>query len=274
MTQLHLPNRINTGDYLPAVGYRDLAAIGALRDVFGRSTTGSDSAVSTTANVLGAKQSPYVFPPGSETLTISSSSANDTAAGTGARMVFVRGVTTNSQSLKAMTYEIAELNGQTAVTLTNQYYRILDLAILSAGSGGKAAGDICIGVGALTGGVPATTYYHIPTGARLMRQATTWVPVGWYGYVTNWWISNSGLNTGGVYGRLRAINRVVAGFQLMDRELRIKGGYIHEPLSFPSEIAAGTDVFIEAEASTSTVDASGGFETMMYTTTYKDAMQP
>jgi len=69
---------------------------------------------------------------------IISSSAADAAAGTGARTVYVEGLNASF----ALISETAILNGTNAVALTNSYYRILDVRVLTAGSGTLNAGRI------------------------------------------------------------------------------------------------------------------------------------
>ena len=86
---------------------------------------------------------------------IISSSAADTAAGTGARTLRLVGL---DASYKLQTEDIA-LNGQTAVTSVLSYLRLLGAENQTVGSGGVNAGDIHIvktGTSAWTAGVPNT----------------------------------------------------------------------------------------------------------------------
>lgn len=71
-------------------------------------------------------------------LDISSSSANDAAAGTGARTVTVYGL----DSAGKMQTETIALNGQTAVTTTKTFWRVFGIQVATAGTGRKNAGDI------------------------------------------------------------------------------------------------------------------------------------
>ena len=87
-------------------------------------------------------------------MKVSSSSANDTAAGTGARTVFVAGLDANYNEIS----EIVTLNGQTAVLTTQFFLHINNAYVATAGSGLSAAGDIYFGEGTVTAGVPATVY--------------------------------------------------------------------------------------------------------------------
>lgn len=78
--------------------------------------------------------------------TLVSSSANDAAAGTGARTVLVSGV---NSSYVAQS-ETVTLNGATPVALTNNYMTINSMVVLTVGSGGVAAGTLTLAAGGVT----------------------------------------------------------------------------------------------------------------------------
>jgi hypothetical protein len=132
----------------------------------------------------------YVFPAAAATRTLSSSSANDTAAGTGARTVVVTGLDANYLPIS----ETLTLNGQAAVTTLQQYLRIFGIVVNSAGSTGSNVGDVYCGSGAVAGGVPATVYARArPTwGASQGAQYT--VPAGVTAYLVN--VSASAMTSG------------------------------------------------------------------------------
>jgi len=85
-------------------------------------------------------------------LQVSSSSANDTAAGTGARTVIIEGFDVDG----AVIEEILALNGQTAVATTKEFDAISSVRVVTAGSGDSNAGNIFLSpVGTnTTAGVP------------------------------------------------------------------------------------------------------------------------
>jgi len=121
----------------------------------------------------------YVYPTSAIQMSVSSSSANDTAAGTGARTIVVSG-------LNAQYAEISEtvtLNGQTAVLTTNTFIRVFRAFVVTAGSGGTAAGTIYIGTGTVTAGVPATVYAEIVLGENQTLMAIWTVPAGYTLYL-------------------------------------------------------------------------------------------
>lgn len=122
--------------------------------IFGRATIGASK-----LNVYELAQAldwGSVFNVGYE-LDFSSSSANDAAAGTGARTVRIYGLDFNGNPLT----EDVTLNGQSKVTSTNKFWRVFGAKTLTAGSGRVNAGDIYFvktGTGgAHTGGIPTLT---------------------------------------------------------------------------------------------------------------------
>jgi hypothetical protein len=119
-------------------------------------------------------------PTSASVLKISSSSANDTSAGTGARTVFIEGVDGNYNVVN----ETVTLNGQTAVNTTNSYLFVNHFYVTSVGSGGENAGNINAGTGTVTSGVPAVLYDIIAAGYNNRTTGHYCVPAGYTGYMT------------------------------------------------------------------------------------------
>lgn len=120
-------------------------------------------------------------------LKISSSDANDTSAGTGARTVLISGLDGDYNTVT----ETVILNGQTAVNTTNSFLYVNAFYVVTAGSGGQNAGVIYAGTGTVTAGVPATIYDLIAAGYNNRTTAHYCVPAGYTGYMV------SGLVTAG-----------------------------------------------------------------------------
>lgn len=112
-------------------------------------------------------------------LKISSTSANDAAAGTGARTVFISGVNGSFNIVS----ETVILTGQTEVNTVNLYLYVNEFYTLTVGSGGANAGDINAGTGTVTAGVPAVLYDIIATGFNQRTTAHYCVPAGFIGYM-------------------------------------------------------------------------------------------
>ena len=124
-------------------------------------------------------------PSAESVLKISSTDATDTAAGTGARTVFISGVDGNYNTVR----DTVELNGQTAVNTTNSYLYVNQLYVVTTGSGGVNAGDINAGTGTVTSGVPAVLYDLIAAGFNQRTTGHYCVPAGYTGYMVQGLIS-------------------------------------------------------------------------------------
>ena len=121
------------------------------------------------------------------TVTVSSASANDTAAGTGARTVLLSGLDANWN----LQSETITLNGQTGVTSANSYIFVNTLQVITSGSGGTNAGIIYIGTGTITAGVPATKYVAILAGYGISRSGFFAVPANYNFVLRNGLFKNS-----------------------------------------------------------------------------------
>lgn len=118
-------------------------------------------------------------PAAASVLKISSTSTDDTSAGTGARTVVISGLDGNFNTVT----ETVILNGQTAVNTTNSYLYVNQFYVATLGSGTANAGDINAGTGTVTSGVPAVLYDMIATGFNQRTTAHYCVPAGYTGYM-------------------------------------------------------------------------------------------
>jgi len=119
---------------------------------------------------------------GTETLEIISSSASDTAAGTGVRTVKITYIdalgTVGAQNTTTVT-----LNGTTAVSLGAVRALAIQWAeVATVGSGGVAAGDITIRSTA----TPTNLYELISAGGNRSMSGRYMVPVGMSAYANEW----------------------------------------------------------------------------------------
>lgn len=112
-------------------------------------------------------------------LKISSSSSDDTSAGTGARTVYIGGVDGDYNVVS----ETVTLNGQTEVNTTNSYLYVNSFYVLTTGSGEANAGNINAGTGTVTAGVPAVLYDIIAAGYNNRTTGHYCVPAGYTGYM-------------------------------------------------------------------------------------------
>ena len=131
----------------------------------------------------------YAFPAAAAAMKISSSSAADDVGSTGALTVRVVGL---DASWNEVVQDVS-MDGQTGVTIPTSLIRVYRAYVLTVGTGGVNAGDIWIGTGTITTGVPAVKYagilathgqtlmaiYTVPANAT---GATIW---NWYGTVSS-----------------------------------------------------------------------------------------
>lgn len=127
---------------------------------------GYKAAMDATPGIVGEIET-LVMQTTASVVKLSSGSADDAAAGTGARTVQVTGLL----STYVEASETVILNGQTAVNTTNSYVAINKVEVLTAGSGGVNAGIVYAGTGTVTTGVPAVVNNAITVGANVSTSA-------------------------------------------------------------------------------------------------------
>lgn len=134
--------------------------------------TGANDAVTTSYADVWKQNIVRTNPAAAVVLGIASSSANDAAAGTGARTVRVTGLDANYNLLQ----EDVTLNGTTKVATVGTYLRVNKLEVLTAGSGGVNAGDVYAAdtSDTFTAGVPQTStkiFARIAVGLNVTQMA-------------------------------------------------------------------------------------------------------
>lgn len=158
-----------------------------------------NSGITTTFEQVWGNSNSYTFRTAAATMTISSGSANDAAAGTGARTCRVTGIDANYSLLT----ETVTLNGQTGVTLANQYMLINSVEMLTAGSGKTNAGIIYVGTGVVTAGVPATVDAYMAAGVGVTQHGFRGIPTGYIYSIGRIFASTQSTTAGGHELKLR-----------------------------------------------------------------------
>lgn len=186
----------------------------------------------------------YAYPAAAIQMSVSSSSVNDTAAGTGARTVFVAGLDANYNEIS----ETVTLNGQTPVLTSALFLRINRASVVSAGSGETAAGDIYVGTGVVPAGVPATVYARIRLGDNQTLMAVWTVPSGYTGYILK---GNIGTGTVHInqYIVARLVQRPFGGVFRTASKVTLQNGEIAFDFVFPVPFAEKTDIETRAFSS-------------------------
>jgi len=200
----------------------------------------------------------YTYPPSASTMTVSSSSALDTAAGTGARTVTISGLDAsyNEQS------ETISLNGTTAVTTTGTYIRVNRMFVVTAGSTSTAQGTIYTGTGAVTSGVPANIYSLIAIGDNQTLQAFWTVPAGYTGYLQSAFV-NVGDTTSVQYVIARFIQRPFGGVFRTASRITLHDGIGNFFDTIPPSFTEKTDIEVRAVSSSGTNQIGASF-TLIY----------
>jgi hypothetical protein len=121
-------------------------------------------------------------PTAASVLKVSSTGAADASpSGTGARTMLITGLNGNFNEVS----ETIVLNGQTAVNTVNSYLYVNGLTVTSVGSGGANAGDINVGTGTVTAGVPAVLYDMIAIGYNNRTTGHYCVPAGYTAFLVH-----------------------------------------------------------------------------------------
>ncbi len=184
-------------------------------------------------------------------MEVVSTSANDAAAGSGARTVeFVTlgaGFVEQSQTVT--------LNGTTAVSLTGTHLRLNGMHVLTNGAaGGTAAGDLILQ--AAGGG---TEYARVAAGGNMLLQAHYTVPAGKVGLIVSW---SAGMTTRTGRIILRAtVNRwtkaVTPGVFHFHDIMTEKNTSMPRAFRLPLVMPAQTDIKVSAQST----GAKGGVAT-------------
>lgn len=222
---------------------------------------GNNATVGDSLETIWAEGGLYVYPPSASVMTVSSSSTDDTSAGTGARTVQLYGLDGDYNEIN----ELVTLNGQTAVNTTKSYLRVNRMIVRSAGSGGVNAGVIYTGTGTVTSGVPANVYASINgvTGSNQSLMALWTVPAGYTAYLLQYDVSNGTTsNTPAVCKLILAVRPYGEVFQSKDVKSLTTGMHIEETFSIPQKITEKSDIEVRAISSSASVsfDISAAFE--------------
>jgi hypothetical protein len=229
--------------------------------IFGHSVIhvfGHNPDVDTTEVTIWPATGLLTHPAAPTIMTISSSSADDTSAGTGARTVYILGI----NGTGGFVSETVTLNGQTAVNTVHEYDAIETMSVTSVGSGGVNAGIIYAGTGTVTAGVPAVPYSAIGVGDNLSLVGHWTCPTGYTGYL--------------VYGSVTCGD--TSGSQYITARLKLRGqdgiirtaaiatlgrGSVDYPFTYPVKILAGECVTATAKGSGNNNDVSSYFQIVL-----------
>ena len=220
---------------------------------------GNNRTVGDTEETIWSEGGIYVYPTSATQMTVSSSSVDDTAAGTGARTVRIEG-------LDADYNEISEdiiLNGQTPVTTVNSYLRINRGIVLTAGSGEKNAGIIRAGTGTVTSGVPANVFLSIDGDGDNQTLMCLWtVPAGYTAFLVQTNVSTGNSSNTPALLRTTIVARPHGGVFNTQERITLKDGNQLQAYNFPLRFTEKTDLEVRAQSTSGSVtfDCSASIE--------------
>ncbi len=194
------------------------------------------------------------FPAAALQMKVSSSSTDDTAAGTGARTVYVEGLDANHREIS----ETVTLNGQTEVLTSKSYLHINNAYVATAGSGLSAAGDIYFGDGVVTAGVPATVYDIIKFDYNSRITGSYTIPAGYIGYVSQGLFS-AGQPGGSAQVRGRLLTIGTDGIRRTIAITTVNNGTADYTFEYPVAVPEKTTLEATAQGSSNNNEASSLF---------------
>lgn len=200
----------------------------------------------------------YQHAPSPIQMTVSSGSVNDNSTGTGARIVYIRGINGTGNEIE----EPLTLNGQTPVTTQNAYSEINSVSVISVGSGGVNEGQIYVGSGTVTAGVPAIVYGHIQAKDNQSMTGHWTVPLDHTGYLINGKISSGTEGVSDfVLGRLKL--RTVDGISRTAAMVSFTNGVINFDFDYPIQIPSGACISATAETAKNNDKISSYFQLLL-----------
>jgi len=182
------------------------------------------------------------------TMFVSSTSANDTGTGTGARTILIQGLDEDYNEIE----ETITLNGQTQVATQLSYLRLYRAFVTLAGSSGTSGGTIYIGSSGSTGGVPnGTIYGSLAIGNQTQIAAYT-VPAGHTLYLDDINFT-AALNTANKKVNISFHTREIGSNVFRTRFVNIlQSNQLLQTFKYPQEYAEKTD--LECRVSTNTTN--------------------
>lgn len=187
-----------------------------------------------------------------ERLKVSSSSTNDTSAGTGARTVRLDGLDINGAAMN----ETVTLNGTTAVTTTASFYRVQTARVMTAGSSGHNEGDIVIKNNAANATICGVYHDHNQSSGPWYT-----VPAGCMLYLIHGFFHNDGGKPAHLDFEMR-VPTAVGGSGLWETAMHIPtfSSPIDVNFQAPLVIPYGTDLKCRALTTQGTFSVAAGWE--------------
>ena len=212
---------------------------------------GSNTAVGASFQQVWNSGVDYSYPTSDTKINVSSTNANDTATGTGARTVKIFGLDTNHEEQN----ETITLNGTTSVQTTKNYIRIFRATVLSAGTGEENQGNI-----EFKSATTSDLLAEIPQGNNQTLMAIYTVPSGKVALLSSYYSSIPKDSEVEVRLRIRFFGEV---FQTK-HQIFIYESYMRHEFDFPILIDEKSDIELSVRSKTGlTCSVSGGFDLVL-----------
>lgn len=190
------------------------------------------------------KNTLYVFPSVATLMTLYSTSTADLS-----QIVLIEGLDSNYVEIS----EVLTLNGQTGRATALSYFRINTMTVLTD----SPLGNISLGTGAATDGIPAVTYGYIAAGDNATASAVYTVPANW----TFRLISGS-LSVGGTTGSQVATISFysnVGGVRYLTSRIGSVNGFQFFPYNPSVDVPEKTDIYANGSMSSNTALVTATF---------------
>ena len=199
----------------------------------------------------------YQYPSGgTTTLTVSSSSDSDRSGGSAAQSVTVQGLDENYLEVS----ETINLEGQSAVATSNTFTRVNRAFVAEAGVDGDAAGDIYIGEGTVSSGVPANVYSKITQGNNQTLQTVYTVPANKTLYLDDI-VFSAAVSTGNKTVTMKFVTREFGSNVFRVRyQIPLQSGFAEDRFYYPLKIPSKTDIQVRAIADSDNNFVSGTYQ--------------
>ena len=198
----------------------------------------------------------YVYPSGATAMTVSSGSTDDAAGGTGALTARVTGLDGDWVEVK----QTVTLDGRTGVSIPTALRRIYRIEVLTAGSGGKNAGKIYVGEGAISTGIPAIIYAQIDVGENQTLMTPYTIEAGKVGYVTSIYASLGGSKD----LHLKILIREPGEVFRVKRIEHVRSTPFPLQLDLPiGPIPAQSDIELRGSVDATTIDVSAAYDIVL-----------
>lgn len=221
--------------------------LGRISDIEAKGKFGENPQCGTGGEDIWQQGGSLSFLSSAETMDVSSSSANDTNAGTGAHQIRIEGLDGSWNEIS----ETVTMNGTTTVVTTNLFLRVNRAYILGVGSNGVNVGGISID--ATTAG---TVQAFIGAGLGQTLKTQVSIPANRQAYITGFFCNVGKGDDAVVFIEKRTNGQ---GWRVQ-RELRIFQNHIRVNLDSYIPVEAMSDIRMRAEAGTGNIAIAAGYE--------------